>query len=221
MPNKTSSATKQITKPSPTKRKAVRHYSRLNAFMPWMLLFAGIVGIVCSLFLTYDQIQIWKHPNYIPACNLNPIVSCGSVIDSKQGEIFGIPAPFFGLIAFPVLATVGLAMIAGAKFKRWFWQLAELAGIGGIGFALWLFWLSVYRVHALCPFCLTVDVVVYTMVWYLTLYNLSEGYIALPKRLVGVGDFARRHHLDILVTWFILIIAFILHHFWYYFGQHL
>jgi len=189
--------------------------------MPWMLVIAGIIGIMCSLFLTYDQIQVWKHPSYVPACNLNPIVSCGSVIDSKQGEVFSIPAPFFGLLAFPVLITLGVAMIAGAKFKRWFWQLAELGGIGGIGFALWLFWLSVYRVHALCPFCLTVDVVIYTMVWYLTLYNLSEGNIALPKRLVGVGDFARRHHLDILITWFILIIAFILHHFWYYFGHHL
>lgn len=213
------STVKQTTKAKQTKN--TRSHSRLVTALPWMLVVAGVIGIVCSLFLTYDQIQIWKNPNYIPACSLNPIVSCGSVIDSKQGEIFNIPAPFFGLLAFPALATVGATMIAGAKFKRWFWQLTELAGIGGIAFALWLFWLSLYRVHALCPFCLTVDATVYIMVWYLTLYNISEGHISLPKRFVGVGDFARRHHLDILVTWFILIIAFILHHFWYYFGQHL
>jgi uncharacterized membrane protein len=193
----------------------------LEKALPWILIIGGIVGIICALVLTYDQIKIWQNPHYQPACSLNPVVSCGSVINSKQGELFGIPGPFFGLITFPVLVTVGAAMLAGARFKRWFWLGLEAGAIGGIGYALWLFLLSMYRVHALCPFCLTVDIAVYTTSWYITLYTLAEGFVKLPRRLTGVGDFARRHHFDILLLWFVILAAWILKHFWYYYGKHL
>jgi len=193
----------------------------LGKALPFILIIGGIIGIICSLILTYDQIKIWENPNYQPACSLNPVVSCGSVINSKQGDIFGIPSPFFGLLAFPVLITVGVAMLAGARFKRWFWRGLELGAAGGVIWALWLFFVSLYRVHALCPFCLTVDVVVYTLFWYLSLYALQEGHVRLPRRLTGAGTFVRRHHLDILVLWLALIAAFTLKHFWYYYGPKL
>lgn len=193
----------------------------LKRALPWILIIGGIVGILCSLILTYDQIKIWEDPGYQPACSLNPVVSCGSVINSKQGDILGIPSPFFGLLAFPVLVTVGAAMLAGATFKRWFWRGLALGAAGGVLWALWLFFISLYRVHALCPFCLTVDVVVYIMFWYLSLYVIQEGYVRLPRRLASASAFVRRHHLDILVLWLALIAAFVLKHFWYYYGPKL
>ena len=195
--------------------------SKLSKVLPWMLIIGGIIGIICSLVLIHDQIELWKNPGFHPACNLNPIVNCGTVIDSKQGEILGFPAPFLGMLAFPALVTVGVAILAGAKFKRWFWQLMELAAAGGVVFALWLFWLSLYKIHALCPFCLTVDAVVYILFWYLTLFVIREGHVTLPTKLRKAGEFSERHHLDILLFWFLLLIAYILQHFWYYFGQHL
>lgn len=186
--------------------------------LPYILVIAGIAGIVCSLILAHDQINIWQNPSYHPACSLNPVVSCGNVINSKQGHVLGFPSSFVGLLTFPVLLTVGVSILAGAQFKRWFWRCLEVGGFGGVGFAIWLFILSVYRVHALCPYCLVVDVVVYITVWYLTLYNLEKGYIKPPKKL---SVFLRRRHLDLIVLWFILLIVFTLHHFWYYYGKHL
>ncbi|MHB1865029.1 MAG: vitamin K epoxide reductase family protein [Candidatus Saccharimonadales bacterium] len=193
----------------------------INKSIPWILIIGGIIGIVCSLILIYDQIQIWDNPHYIPACSLNPIVSCGTVINSKQGDIFKIPAPIWGLISFPVLVTSGVAILAGAKLRRWFWLLLELATAGGVGFAIWLFTLSLYKVHALCPFCLGVDIVVYTTFWYITLYNIKNGNIKLNSRIKKAGEFLIRHHLDILILWFIILFIWIMHHFWYYYGKHL
>ncbi len=112
-------------------------------------------------------------------------------------------------------------MFAGARFKRWFWQGLELGAIGGVGFAVWLFWISMYQIRALCPFCLTVDAVVYTLFWYITLYNIREGHITIPSQLKKTVSFAQRHHLDILLFLFLAIAVLILHHFWYYFGEHL
>jgi hypothetical protein len=142
-------------------------------------------------------------------------------MQSKQAHIFGFPNPWIGLAAFAVLVTVGMSILAGAKFKRWFWLGLETGIILGLALAYWLLFESVYRIRALCPYCLTVDVVVVTLFWYVSLYNLQAGHLKLPGRLVGLGDFARKHHLDILLLWFIVLIAFILKHFWYYYGRHL
>ena len=202
------------------KKKAQQKWT-LARFLPYILIIGGIIGIICSFILIYDQVKIWENPHYVPACSLNPVVSCGSVINSKQGEILGIPGPFFGLVSFAVVTTVGLALLAGAQLKRWFWIGLELGVVGGIGYALWLFSLSMYRVHALCPFCLAVDVVVYTTFWYVTLYNIDQNHIRLPKgRLTTSYAWIRRHHLDILMLWFVIVAAWILKHFWYYYGHH-
>lgn len=201
-----------------TKKKSIT----LAQVIPWMLIIVGIIGLVCAFVLTYDQIRIWEDPGYQPACNLNPIVSCGSVINSKQGDIFGIPAPFFGLAMFPVLITIGVVVLSGAKLKRWIWQGLEVAMAGGLVWAIALFLISLYRVHALCPFCLTTDTVIYILFWYLTLYNIETKAIPIPKGSVEqAAIFARKHHLDIIVLWFLLVIIFTLKHFWYYYGHQL
>jgi uncharacterized membrane protein len=191
--------------------------------LPWILVVTGIVGLICSFIISLDKMKLLENPSFQPACDLNPIVACGSVMKSAQGSAFNFPNPWLGLAAFAVLLTVGVAILAGAKFKRWFWQ-GLLAGCAlGLAFAYWLLWESVYRIHALCPYCLTVDVVVITTSWYVLQYNLKTGNIKLPKgKVFAAGQkFIRRHHLDILILWFIVLIAIILNHFWYYFGQHL
>jgi uncharacterized membrane protein len=84
-----------------------------------------------------------------------------------------------------------------------------------------MFWISLFQIHALCPFCLTVDTFMYILFWYLTLYNLQQEHIKSPSWFKRAADFCMRHHLDIIVAWFLVLIAYTLNHFWYYFGQHL
>jgi uncharacterized membrane protein len=142
-------------------------------------------------------------------------------MQSGQAKAFGFPNPWLGLTAFAVLLTVGVSLLAGAKFKRWFWLGLEAGTIFGVGFVHWLFYETVYHINALCPWCMAVWVVVIPTFWYVTLYNIEQGVIKLPKgKWQTVGAFARRHHFDILVLWFLIILALILKHFWYYYGKH-
>jgi uncharacterized membrane protein len=194
---------------------------KLPKTLPYILLIAGIIGYICSFVIMFDKVQILKNPHYIPSCSLNPIVSCGSVMESHQANVFGFPNPFIGLGAFPAIAVVGGAMLAGARFKRWFWLTLEGGVILGIAFAYWLLWQSVYRIHALCPYCLTIDVVFTVVIWYLTLYNFDKKNLVMPKFVPkNIYPWIRKHHLDILLLWFIVVIGLILKHFWYYYGQH-
>ena len=190
--------------------------------LPYILVVGGIIAYIASFILAVDKVRILQNPNYIPSCNLNPVLSCGTVMLSKQANAFGFPNPFIGLGTFPVIMVVGGAMLAGAKFKRWFWLGFETGLMIGIVFAYWLLFESIYRIHALCPFCLVVDVVLITVSWYVTLYVIDNKYLKLPKgQLQKIYAWIRRRHLDILIAWFIILIAIILKHFWYYYGQHL
>jgi uncharacterized membrane protein len=193
----------------------------LTESLPWILIVGGAVGLISSFVLTWDKLQFLKNPNFIPNCDLNPVLSCGSVMVSDQANAFGFPNPWIGLAAFAVLITVGMGILAGAKFKRWFWLGLEIGLALGLVFALWLLFESIYSINALCPYCLAVDVAVITMIWYTTLYLIDNKLITVPKKATKVAAFARRHHLDILVAIFVIIIAIILNHFWYYYGQQL
>jgi hypothetical protein len=118
--------------------------------------------------------------------------------------------------------VIGAAILAGAKFKRWFWLGLNAGLVFALGFVHWLFFESVYRIHSLCPWCMVVWVVSITSFWYVTLYNIDQKHIRLPKgKTKQIYAWVRRHHLDILILWFLIIAALILKHFWYYYGQHL
>lgn len=190
--------------------------------LPYILLIGGIIGYICSFVIMFDKVQILKNPHYIPSCSLNPVISCGTVMQSHQANVFGFPNPFIGLGAYVGLAVVGGAMLAGARFKRWFWLLLETGIVLGLGFAYWLLYESVYSIHALCPYCLGIDVVSIIMFWYVSLYAIDQKFIRLPKDPTQKAyGWIRRHHLDILIAWMLILIGLILKHFWYYYGQHL
>lgn len=194
----------------------------LQKALPWILLIGGIIGYICAFIIMWDKVKLADNPNYIPSCSLNPIISCGSVMQSAQAHAFSFPNPFIGLGAFPAVAVVGAAMLAGARLKRWFWITLGVGYSLGTAFAYWLLFESVYRIQALCPYCLGVDVVVTITLWYLTLYMIDQKHIRLPKGKVrNAYVWIRRHHLDIIVGWFLVVIAIILKHFWYYYGQQL
>lgn len=191
---------------------------RLDKVLPWLLIVCGTIGLLAAAIILIDKIELIKNPNATFLCDLNPIISCGSIMESDQSNAFGFPNPIIGLAAFPVVITTGVVMLAGAQLKRWYMLGLQLGTIFGLAFVHWLFFQSVWSINALCPYCMVVWVVTITTFWYVTLYNIEKGYIRLPALLQGAGKFARKHHLDILLFWFLVIAGLILHHFWYYYG---
>lgn len=193
----------------------------LPKVLPYILVIGGIIGYACAFIIMFDKVQLADNPNFVPNCNLNPVISCGSVMQSDQANAFGFPNPFLGLGGFAIVATVGAAMLAGGKFKRWFWLAVNGGLLFAAGFVLWLFFESVYRIQALCPYCMAVWVISITGFWYVTLYNIDQKALKLPKKATKAYGWVRRHHLDLLILIFLIIGALILKHFWYYYGRNL
>lgn len=211
------------TKMAVAGKTKTRTFAGLEKPLTWILIIGGIIGVVCAFIISYDKQQLLLNSSFQPNCNLNPIISCGSVMKSEQGSVFGFPNPWIGLMCFPILITIGMAIKAGAQFKRWFWLGLQAGTVLGLIFVHWLFFQSVYRIGALCPYCMAVWITVITTFWYTLLYNIQRGFIKLPASSgwQKAGAFARQHHLDILILWFVVILAFILKHFWYYYGHYL
>jgi len=188
----------------------------VESFLPWLLLAGGIIVTMASIGLSQEVFNRLKDPNYVPICNLNPILSCTNVADSHQAHAFGIPNYFLGIAGYAAIAAVGGTLIAGAKLKRWFWQIFEVGLVFAFLFMTWLQFETLYRIGALCLFCLVLWVFTGPMFWYVTIFNIKTGNLPVPKKLRRIIDFALRHHGDILAAWFLVIIALILKRFWYY-----
>lgn len=135
---------------------------------------------------------------------------------TEQASVFGFANSLIGVGAFGALTAIGMALLAGAQFKRWFWWLVQVGMIAGAVFVHWLVFQSLYVIGSLCPYCMTVWVVVIVAAWYVTIYNLQSGNIHLAAKYKHITDFTGRHHGDILAVWFLVIIGLILHRFWYY-----
>lgn len=188
----------------------------LQTYLPWLLLIGGAIGIIASAILTNEYIHLLKSPSYRPVCNLNPIFSCSSVTTSHQAHAFGIPNELMGLPGYAIVATIGAAMLAGATFKRWFWQTVNGGLLLMIAFTTWLQFQTLYRIGALCLFCMIIWALSIPIFLYTSIYNLNAGNIKLPAGWERVKSFIIRHHGDILVSWYLIIILLILKRFWYY-----
>lgn len=195
------------------------HKPTLDRSLPWILTIGGGVGFLCSLILVIEKIALLKDPSAKAPCDLSPIISCGSVMNSPQTEIFGIPNPLLGVALYAALAMFGILLMGTTQLKRWLWLGLQAGLTLGILFVHWLIFQSLYVLGTLCPFCMTVWVVTITMFWYTTLYNLRTGRLPRSGRLRQASSFAQRHHVDILLSWLLIIVALILHRFWYYFGD--
>lgn len=205
-------ATKTARKQTPIPKKD----RSLSAALPWLLLIGGTIALIASVMLSVEVFDRLKNPHYVPVCNLSPILSCTSVADSRQAHAFGFPNYFIGIAGYAAVAAIGTVLLAGARLKRWFWRLVQAGLTFAIVFLTWLQYQTLYRIGALCVFCMIVWAATIPMFWYTLLYNLEAGHIGTPARLKRPAAFLRRHHGDVVVLWFLIIIALILKRFWYY-----
>ncbi|MGW9349046.1 vitamin K epoxide reductase family protein [Nocardiopsis flavescens] len=154
--------------------------------LPWLLAAGGALGLLAATALLVEKVRVLQDPGHVPSCSINPVLSCGTVMQTWQAEVFGVPNPVLGVVGFSVVTTVGVALLAGARFPRWF-HLGLWAGtLFGAVFVHWLIFQSLYRIGALCPYCMAVWAVAVPLFWYTTLDGLREG------RLPGAGPRARR-----------------------------
>lgn len=122
----------------------------------WWILIAGVIGLLAAADLLVEKIEMLKDPSYVPTCSINPVLACGSVVNTPQAAVFGPPNPLFGVVAFSVVIVTGVLALAKVALPRWYW-VGLMIGTGlGVVFVHWLIYQSLYEIGALCPYCMVV-----------------------------------------------------------------
>ncbi|WP_329407921.1 vitamin K epoxide reductase family protein [Streptomyces sp. NBC_00704] len=157
-----------------------------------LLLITGAAGVLAAWVITLDKFKILEAKvegrSYTPSCSISPIISCGSVMESKQAAVFGFPNPMLGLVTYGIVVCVAMSLLAGARFPRWYWLTFNAGTLFGVGFVTWLQYQSLYNINALCLWCSLAWVATITMFWYVTSSNVRNGFLPAPdglKRFFG------------------------------------
>lgn len=174
------------------------------------LLWTGILGWFAAFSLVLERIHVATNPDATLSCDLNPFISCKSVMLTPQASLFGFPNPLIGLAAFVAPIAVGIAILAGAKFAAWFWRLFAAGITGGFIFVVWLWVQSTFVINVLCPYCMVAWAAMIPLFWKVILFGTKDGFIDTPLRFVGFFDLAYdKAWLFTLITELIAIAAII------------
>lgn len=156
--------------------------------LAFSLIVLGIIGFIAAFALTLDKIALLENPDAQLGCNISVLVGCSTNLNSAQGEVFGFPNPLLGIGYWAAVIVIGVAMLAGAVFARWFWALFALASTVSLALVIWFIAQSIYVLHVLCPWCMVTWSVTIPVFWLVTLHALRSGGIPLPaaaRRFAG------------------------------------
>lgn len=174
----------------------------------------GIIGWIGAFALTLERFHVASDPNAALSCDINVFISCKSVMLTWQAKLLGFPNSLIGLAAFAAPIVVGFAILAGARFAKWFWRLFWLGCLGGFAFVLWLFSQSLLVINVLCPYCMVAWTGMIPIFWVVTLFAFREDILPMPVRTAPFWDGAYRLTWLWILATYLLIIAAIVIRFW-------
>lgn len=104
------------------------------------LLVLSVIGLGIATYLTYIH-----YKGIAPICAAGH--GCETVQASKWAKLGGIPVPVLGLVGY--VGILGSLLLRG--------ELPRLATAGmaylGFGFSLYLTYLELFKIHAICQWC--------------------------------------------------------------------
>ncbi|CAB4935364.1 MAG: Vitamin K epoxide reductase [Actinobacteria bacterium] len=182
---------------------------RLDRSTAMILIFGGALGLLAAIELTIEKVRVLSDSTYVPTCDINPVLSCGSVITTPQAEAFGFPNPILGLIGFSVTITLGVIIATGTTLPRWMWLGLNAGALLGFAFVQWLVWQSLYSIGALCPWCMVVWAVTAPIAIWVTAANLASGRIPAPDSWQTSLEAIAGLRVFVLAGWYLTVLGLI------------
>ena len=182
---------------------------RHSSVTVWVtMLIASVASLVASFVLAVDALKLAEDPNADLGCNINAVISCGTVGSSWQASVLGFPNAFLGLMTEPVVITLAVASLGGVRFPRWLMVSAQVVYTVGLVFAYWLFHQAMFDIGALCPWCLTITVATTLVFFEMTYVNIRDDNLFLPRRVQAALTGFIRSSLDLIlvVVWLLVLV---------------
>jgi len=121
-------------------------------------LIISVIGLGVSIYLTVEHYT----GNATLACSSNGTIDCAKVTTSPESKIIGIPVAVLGLPFFVAMVAANLPA-AWRSTLPWL-RLGRLLSVGvGIVFVLYLVYVELFRVDAICLWCTSVHVLTFLL----------------------------------------------------------
>ncbi|HLR56607.1 MAG TPA: vitamin K epoxide reductase family protein [Beutenbergiaceae bacterium] len=171
----------------------------------WVALLTSVLGLWASAALAVDYIRRLADEEYVASCDINPMIGCGLFLDSPAASTFAIPNVIVGVAAFPVMATLAVLLLTGARFPVWVWRGMTVGTLFGVGFVTYLQYQAMFVLHGLCPWCLVIWVVMIPLFVHTTTRAGEAGALGKGSRQGWV-----KNRWIITVLWYLIIIGAIM-----------
>ncbi len=128
----------------------------------------ALVGLFVALYL-------WLHAlGYGGAIKCGASGGCEIVQTSQWATFLGLPVAFYGVVGYLTMLVVAIVAVRPAARAEAGWSklLALLATIG-FGFTLYLTYLELFVIHAICRWCIGSAVII-TLIWVVSLLALRS-----------------------------------------------
>ncbi|TDT34094.1 vitamin K epoxide reductase family protein [Naumannella halotolerans] len=175
-----------------------------------VLAICSAIGLFCAMALSIEKVHLLQNPDQALTCDLNAAVQCTDVMRSWQSSVFGFPNPFLGLVGFGITIAVGMALLAGARFARWYWIGLQLGVTFGAVFIHWLMINTLFDIGAMCPYCMVVWAITMPMFVVVTARNAHRYASGRDGALAGVAGFFARMAVALLIIWYVAAAALVL-----------
>lgn len=156
--------------------------ARPTVLAVWLII-AGVVGWWAAFSLTMERFHLLADPDAVASCDFSLLVQCTANLESAQGSVFGFPNPILGLTGWVAPVVVGFALLAGARFARWFWWCFWGGTAFAFGFVVWLIGQSIFVLATLCPWCMVTWAVTIPTFYAVTVHVLQVSGIRWARRL--------------------------------------
>lgn len=153
----------------------------------WLIV-AGIIGWWAAFSLTLERFHLLQNPGTSATCDFSVLVQCSANLQSSQGSVFGFPNPILGLTGWVAPVVVGVAVLAGARFARWFWAAFWVGMLFAFGFVCWLIGQSIFVLGTLCPWCMVTWSVTIPTFYAVSLHLLRLGVVPVGERVRAAAD---------------------------------
>ncbi|QZN87059.1 vitamin K epoxide reductase family protein [Cellulomonas sp. C5510] len=175
---------------TPGRPDAARDSGPSTTTVAWVHLVAGLIGFAASFVLAVEKYWLLTNPFYQPSCSLNEVVSCGPIMSSVQAAVLGFPNPYLGIAGFAVVAATGAMRLVGGRIATWYRAALLTGAVAGSALIIWLITQSLFVIEALCPYCMVVWAVTFTVLWY----SVLDLVAATGRRRTGLAGPATRNH---------------------------
>jgi len=129
-----------------------------------ILLVLAFVGLFVASALSLEKVLNISLP-----CGNN--TGCDIIASDPSSALFGVPVAYFGFFGYVMLAGLAIMRTLRTPYDLRLVSVGLIASVIGTIFSGYLQYQSFFRIHAVCPYCLTsaitmlVTLVVYGLLW--------------------------------------------------------